>query len=100
MIHYKIINDINLPIGYYTTHFAEYKTLALKSNDEISIQELEYQDTDRTNRKSVFLTYKNVRMPTTTSIEFFKINEKVFSDITEQVNRDRKIKSILDEVNF
>ena len=112
LVWYKVTHEFNLPIGYskldnpitpspgYVTN-AEWISYGFNSDLElppsaiIGMGSMQYQDTDRQIKRTNVCFFNNKLHPFGTSVEFYEKNKTLFENITNQINRDKKITKIL-----
>lgn len=112
MVWYRVNYEFNLPTGYskldepitppmgHTTEeeWSEYgfnSVLELPKGSVIGMASMSYQDTDRKIKRTNVCFFNKKLHPFGTSFEFYKRNSFLFEDITDQINRDKKITKIL-----
>lgn len=112
LVWYRVSHGFTLPIGYskldepitpppgYVTD-EEWSLYGFKSDLDlpegaiIGMGSMSYLDTDKKIKKTNICFFNGKLHPFGTSFEFYEKNKFLFENITNQINRDKKITKIL-----
>ena len=96
---YIVNQDFNLPIGLITPwnsgHYKDTPHISIESGDIVAFGSMEFMDSDKKIKRSNIFYYKEQINFITTSRIFFDTNQKIFQNITSQINRDNKLNKII-----